>query len=605
MLSPQPSPSKPAESSFEYDKEKRRIDQLIGQWHEEIEATNFRRDARKKEVNVSELQTQGKIPADGTFIARRIIDRNIRFEKPELAAYLEQSPRLVLFKSLSDPTRDTIPLADWFTLGMRYKGWAEPWHRLIDATCLHGAAPMEVRYDASKPFNLALEYTPREFLIYPRKVRKSLQKCEMILRVYEYLPNELEDAVKAYDFDEAVVKKLIQNCKETSREIPIKVYKVFRKKEGIIYVAWYSPDADGAHWLKNPEPLSMGIIDPNTGKSNPVSMFPFFLYLYEFTEEEEPLHVKGRAARDLSDQDAMTHLWTSLVNGTTRAADLFGSYKNDPVNPEGQESRPIKGGTIQGKEVEYFQPAYPDPMILQVAQALSTENMQAAGKVDYAAQNREDSRKTATEINSAKDQSQRLSSINIIPLATVLTDVYTFCWNLVQQQVQISMTLPPGAGLVDIPQHIDPVSWTDNYELAPAGDVEVIKRAEKISNLQQDLPLFANTPIYMDLVSKYLELRFPDEAMAWKAKLQSADLAAVVQQLLAVMSNVPVEVFPPEQQQQIQEIMQNATAAITVQAGPQPMANGPGNQGSAQPPANPSQSSLSPSTSPIKGTANG
>lgn len=594
------SPSKP--ELFSYDKEKIRIDQLIGQWSEEDSAIKFRREARKKEVNVVEEQSKGTIGADETFIARRIIDRNIRLEKPELVAYLEQSPRIVLFKSLSEPARDTIPLADWFTLGMRYRGWAEPWHRVIDATCLHGAAAMEVRYDVSRPFNIALEYTPREALIYPKKLKKSLQKCEMILRVYEYLPNELEDAVKAYGFNAEVVKRLCEAQKENNRELPLKVYKVFRKKDGIIYIGWYSVESKEQTWLKEPEPLTFGLVD-ESGKPKPVTVFPFFMYIYEFTEEETILDIKGRAAKDLADQDAMSHLWTAIVNGTTRAADVQACYKNDAANPDGQETKPLKRGMIQGKEIEYYNAPYPDPLILSVVSALSTENLQSAGKVDYAAQNREDSRKTATEINSAKDQSQRLSSVNILPLAATITEVYAFVWLLVKDQILTSLK-DPDAPLIPVPTHIEVTNWTDNYELAPAGDVEVLKRAEKVNNLQQDMPMFVNTPVYADLLSKYLELRFPDEAMAWKAKLAQPDPLPILQGFIEVLSSIQMDKFSPAQQEQIQTLMQNAVA-LGNQTGAPPVASGPNNAPAPQPSASESGSGLSPSTSPIKNGPNG
>ena len=595
------SPSKPV--SFDYAKEKIRIDQLIGQWAAEADLVKHRREVRKKEVNVTEEQQKGTIPANGTFIARRIIDRNIRLEKPQLVAYLEQSPRTVLFKSLSNPTTDTIPLADWFTLGVRYRNWAEPWHRVIDSTCLHGCGWIEIRYDADKPFNISLEYTPRESLIFPAKLRKSLQKCEMVLRCYEYLPNELEDAVEAYKFNGEVVKRLVDAQRDAKREEPIKVYKVLKKKDGIVYVGWYAQDIGAETWLKTPEPLSFGLIGED-GQLAPVAFFPYVAYLYEFTEEEEFLSVKGRAAKDLADQDALSQLWTGIVNGTTSASEIQASYVNDPANPAGQENEPIKSGVINNREVKHWQAQYPDPMILTVAQALSTENLQSAGKVDYAAQNRVDSRKTATEINSAKAQSQQLSSVNIVPLATAITEVYTYVWHIVQQQVIYSLA-NPDAPLIDIPQHIAPKFWTDRYELAPAGDVEVIKRAEKMTNLQQDMPLFAGTPVYMDLLVKYLELRFPDEAALWKAKLQAVDPNQVIQQLLAILSQVPMNVFPPEQQQQIQSVMENATTAVGVSSPASAMAQGRPNPNSNQTSASEGGSPLSPSTSPLKGGPNG
>jgi hypothetical protein len=362
-MPPTASPSKAA--PFDYSKEKTRIDQLIGQWSEEKDHIKFRRESRKKEINVTEEQQKGTIPANGTFIARRIIDRNIRLEKPELVAYLEQTPRTVLFKSLSQPTVDTVPLADWFTLGVRYRGWAEAWHRTIDSTCLHGCGWIELRYDMEKPFNISLEYTPREYLIFPAKLRKSLQKCERILRCYEYLPNELEDAVEAYGFNRQVVNSLCESQKEAKREDPIKVYKVFTKKDGVVYVSWYADQGKEDTWLKSPEPLTFGLPGADD-KLQPVGFFPFVAYLYEFIEEEEFLQVKGRAAKDLADQDALSQLWTGVVNGTTTASEIQASYVNDPANPAGQENTVIKGGIISNREVKHWQAAYPDPFILQL-----------------------------------------------------------------------------------------------------------------------------------------------------------------------------------------------------------------------------------------------
>jgi len=598
-MPPTASPSKAA--PFDYSKEKTRIDQLIGQWSEEKDHIKFRRESRKKEINVTEEQQKGTIPANGTFIARRIIDRNIRLEKPELVAYLEQTPRTVLFKSLSQPTVDTVPLADWFTLGVRYRGWAEAWHRTIDSTCLHGCGWIELRYDMEKPFNISLEYTPREYLIFPAKLRKSLQKCERILRCYEYLPNELEDAVEAYGFNRQVVNSLCESQKEAKREDPIKVYKVFTKKDGVVYVSWYADQGKDDTWLKAPEPLTFGLPGADD-KLQPVGFFPFVAYLYEFIEEEEFLQVKGRAAKDLADQDALSQLWTGVVNGTTTASEIQASYVNDPANPAGTENTVIKGGIISNREVKHWQAAYPDPFILTVAQALSTENLQSAGKVDYAAQNRQDSRKTATEINSARDQSQRLSSVNIVPLATAVTEIYTYVWNIVQQQVQYSLANPEKA-LIAVPEQIDPAFWADKFELSPAGDVEVIKRAEKMANLQQDMELFQGTPVYIDLLSKYLELRFPDEAARWVAKLQEVDPAVIVQQLMAIISQVPVNVFPPEQQQEIQTVMQNASAAIGIQSPASSVDDGRANQATGTSPPTAGESPLNPSTSPLKGSA--
>lgn len=560
-------------SEFDLAKEVLKIGALISQWSDEPELVKKRREVRKKEYNVNEMRTDGIIEADETYIARRIIDRNITREKPEFLSYIEASPRLVLFKSKSNPSVDTIALADWFALGMRYRGWNEAWHRAFDACRLHGASFIEVRADKTQPFNLILEYTPREFLIFPKKVRRSIQRCERILRKYEYLPNELENAIEEYGFDKDVVTKLTESAKDLNRDEPICVYKAFLKKDGLIWTAWYAESCKDK-WLRAPEPLYLGEV--SQGGLVQSTKFPFVCILFEYTEEEEILNCKGRAARDLADQDALSDIWSAMVNGTKRAARLQASRVNGP-NAEGAQAEVIEGNKIMPYQVDYYQAAYPDPMILQVAQQLGVENQQSAGQVDYAVVNRKDSRKTATELSMAQQQSSQLSSVTITPVANAEVEVYEMCWEVVQSQVL--------AGIIPKPDHLAIEMFSDNYVLAPAGDAEVIKRAEKIANLQQDIPLFAGTPIYNDIITKYLELRFPDEAMSLKEKLASTNLLPVVQQLLSVLQAVPIDNLTPEQQQALQSIMQNAQSAINASGtpgGPQGMA--PARSNAAAPP---------------------
>lgn len=97
--------------------------------------------------------------------------------------------------------------------------------------------------------------------------------------------------------------------------------------------------------------------------------------------------------------------------------------------------------------------------------------------------------------------------------------------------------------------------------------------------------MFAGTPIYTEIITKYLELRFPDEAMSLKEKLSSTNLLPVVQQLLSVLQAVPTDTLTPEQQQALQSIMQNAQSAINasgIPGGPQGMA--PARSNAAAPP---------------------
>jgi hypothetical protein len=102
-----------------------------------------------------------------------------------------------------------------------------------------------------------------------------------------------------------------------------------------------------------------------------------------------------------------------------------------------------------------------------------------------------------------------------------------------------------------------------------------------------DLPLFAGSPIQQDLMIKYLELRFPEDAPALTAKLQQPDLAGVVSTLIQIIQSAPMNVSP-EQRQQIDAIVQNATqvlGAAGVPAGAQPMAGVNGDPNTAPQPA--------------------
>ena len=584
-------------SGFDFAKELKQVDSLLSQWKED-ERVADRRRLRKKEVNVQEMRSKKEIEADEIYVARRVIDSNIAKEKPEFVQYIEGTPRLVLFKSKTNPERDNIALSDWFSRGMKYEGWNIPWHRLFDAVRLHGAAPIEIKIDADKPFNLSLEYTPREFLIFPEKLRCDIQKCERIARKYEYLPNELEGMVDEYDFNEAAVKELVEKQKDTSRDEPIEVYKVFCKKDGVVYTYWYSEQIRDK-WLKDPEEYHLGEVTVQINKATgqpelipiPATNFPFVFCLFEYTEEEEILNCKGRAARDIADQDALSNLWTAMVNGTNRAARLQGSLINGPNN-EGAQTEPIVGNQIYTKQVDFFQAAYPDPIILQVAQQLGVENLQSSGKVDYAVTNRKDSRKTAKELTLAEDQSIKLSSVNITPTSNTIVEVYSMVWLIVQSQILASAIEQTKVKLISAPPNIPLETFQDDYILAAAGDAEVIKRAEKIANLATDLPLFSNTPLYPLVLSKYLELRFPDEAEAWKAKLESTNLVPIVQQLVQALSAVPTDNLTPEQQQALQSMIENATTAINaagVPGGTQSMAPGqpnpPANQGPPPPQA--------------------
>lgn len=549
--------NEPAQSNTtqDFDKFKVRVNEIEAEWgRNEKTAIDSRREVRRFDNNTEALQNSGELAANETKIPRRVIHGNIMREKPSYAAYIEQSTRLVLFKSKSQPDLETGPLADWFTAGMRYTGWNTPWHATIDGMLLHGGAFIEVRLDSTKPFGIALEAVPRDALIFPCKTRKSIQRVEMILRVYEYMPAELEQMVKTSGFNAIEVERLLEKSKDKERQTPVKVYRVFMKRDGVVLDAWHTDQAQT--YLRAPEPVNMF---PQRGPDGQITVgqaltiYPFFFAQYEIIEDELLINVKGRAALDLADQDALTELWSSVVNGSKNASQIYASRKLNPANPEGNAAAQLTPGKASPDELNFYSPNFPPADLLTVAQALTTENMSGIGQVDFAANNRQDSRKTAREIAAATQQAGLLSGVRLVPFSNCIRETYDFVWQVLQWLVSINAVQPP--------EHLRQMVASDYY-VFPAGDTEVIQRAEKLAALQSFYTVVAPTPIGPMVLQKIIELQFPIEAPKWNLALQQPDLRPVVGQLAQILAALPTESMPPQTAQQIQTILQHVQSVL-------------------------------------------
>jgi hypothetical protein len=325
------------------------------------------------------------------------------------------------------------------------------------------------------------------------------------------------------------------------------------KKKGSVHDAWYTDNAQS--YLRAPEPVNMFPIKQadEVTMAAPLTIYPFFFAQYEIIEDELLLNVKGRAALDLADQDALTGLWSSVVNGSFNASQIFASRRINPANPEGSAAAIIAPGKVSPEELNYHAPNFPPSDLLQVAQSLVTENLSSIGQVDFAVSNRQDSRKTAREIQAAGQQAGLLSGVKLVPFANVIREVYDFVWTLVQHFASINA--------VQVPETVKPFIDRDYY-VFPAGDTEVIQRAEKLAALKAFYPVVAATPIGALVLQKIIELEVPHEAPRWNAALAQPDLRPIVAQLGQVLAAIPPESMPPETAQQIQAILANAQSVL-------------------------------------------
>jgi hypothetical protein len=162
-----------------------------------------------------------------------------------------------------------------------------------------------------------------------------------------------------------------------------------------------------------------------------------------------------------------------------------------------------------------------------------SQNAQEQSQVNYAAMNRKDSRKTATEIQAASSEAQMLSSTQVSLFSIALKDVYDICWRVYQSRV-IAGALRPSASLDLFLNHV--------YNIKPAGDVDVIERAEKAQKMMQAWPVVAQTGLASTFLQNMMRLMFPDEGESYAQMLQTSDQKnAVIQQLMQVVNALIVD----------------------------------------------------------------
>jgi len=568
----------------------KRANSIIAGWRgDEMEKIRIRRDARKNVINVNQLRQDNKILSDETQIPDRTIDYNVRTQKAQYVQYLEGSRRNLIFgvhPSFPLDERDEVSkLEDNFTQGMRYNRWKSPWFKCFDSTCLHGANFVEVIFDPSKPFNCAVDYIRREDLQFPENLT-NIQSAELILRRYKSTMTEIEGMAKAFGFNLAGVQSLkqISDGMSSTDERMYEIYKAYYKQSGIVWTAWYS-EQFGQEWLSTPKKLDLGIKDldkaalevmtsqgtnpsqviPQLAQTKDITFYPVFALKYDEVEDEVILNVPGRAALDLQTQEAITHLFSANVNGNVRASGLYASPvpSNDGVPPTDRVIATLQHGKVVDRPLSFFQMDYPSPGLLTAIQALRVSNQSQMGQTDFAALTRQDTEKTATEIQAAQAQKASLSSMQVNLLATVITDVYSLCWEIARWQTMLGLCrgplVPPGQ---DPALTIKLLNYP--YVFSAAGDVEVIQRAEKKQSLREIWQIMKDTPAAQSVLEYILELYFPDEADNWINDLK-APTNQVIEALVGIITTAIQEQrlqVSPDELQSIAGILTTAQSMV-------------------------------------------
>lgn len=548
--------------TFDYSHEKK-VFQTVATDHEaEVTAVARRRWVRKNRISLKEARDKGQVLPDEMIIPDRTIDSNIRIEKSPYAKYIEGSTTVLSFEDPSYPDQNLMPLAAWHAGIARHGNWKLPHFLAHDALLLHGAAYMEVVYDESVPSHSRREYIRREDLIFPKGTR-DFQSCGRVYVRHETTKANLNTLTNKFKFDKTQVEKIKAAVKDSTQSIEI--FKAFMRNEedGVLYVAWFADEKFAcSDYLKKPELAQLGLftVVNNELVPEPLTKIPIFIFPYHVEEDEEILDIQGRAALDIHVQDCLQSMWSGTTNGVTRASRFFPTRKPPLPGqevPRSSEAPILQHGTIFDGDIDIFQPSWPNSIAVMAAQSLSARKSQEIGATDYAAGNRQDTRKTATELKMAQQQADDLSGPNVSLYSLCMLDMELLGWRIVRSGILVEdfNKVPFENRRFKYPQTIPAqVILSPTLNVAMAADMQVVRRAQRQSRFLEHWPIVAETPYAIPYLETFLQETFPEEFPLWKQSIGQTDqrvgnMTQLLQNALQYLQQMPPQALPPEQHQ--------------------------------------------------------
>lgn len=599
---------------MEFTTYRTKLNSLVEDWTAEVRETERRRKIRKIEIDIDQLRASGKLKADETLIGVRVIDENIKKEQPIFVNYLTQSRRLAVFDCRSNPSLTGIEVLEQeFTKGMSYDGMLKNLFKTIDGAECHGWDSVEITYDPSKPLKCGIEHCGHENLLFPVDA-KDIQACEFIMRRFKLTVSQLKRFVRKHGFDAQAVDKAIESEQARTNTIPknIEVFKTFIKHEDIVYVGWCCVDKNIDKWLKAPTPLSLGrkeekqrtVMVPKTVQTAdeltglpmqisvqmpevqtyyedlPEEQYPLKIYVYSESEEQTITEQKGRVFFDLPWQEAQIALRSLFINGAMRASNIYASPKqrSDTGGMPRRMDLTLEPGCVT-EPMEFWGPPYPDPSILVAADSLDTRKSAEMGQMAAAVINRDDSRKTATELNKAESEQGKLNSVSMMLFSGFLRGVWGVSWYIVQNQAMYNPEVivapfkvegPEGSKTINNPELIAQV-----YDIKPAGDIDVVRRAERIEKRFTLLPIIQpfGGEMYFEFVRDLIREMLPEDADKY-IRLLGTDQqkTQIIQALAAMLKEVVTDEngqLKPEYQEFAPQLQQMAQIGQQLMAGGQ------------------------------------
>ena len=489
------------------------------------------RNSRKLDIDIDSERSDGHLDEDEFLVPAHIIDTNIWREQSKYVAYVTGSRRSAIFTSITEPTTATGELERDFTDKTRYSGWQVPLFKIIDGMQLHGYSVAEVQFDEDMPGHFAVEAVNYEDFGFPEDTR-DIQACEMLVHRHYFTAIQLLDMVEVDDFNEDIIDRLVEDHGQAPEvESLYQVEKVLFKHDNKVHVAW-SCNAKCDDWLRDPRPLYLGRRDGEMLQDE--TQYPYVVFPYNIQEDSAVQNATGRAFADRTTQETITSLMSSFVTAHRRAANFYFAKDNeDPNNTNVQTSVRFQNGALIDANIKQFQLRPPDTSMIGAIQSLMSQNAQEQSQINYAAMNRQDSRKTATEIQAASSEAQMLSSTQVSLFSIALKDVYEWCWRIYQSRV-IAGVIRPAASLDMYLNH--------EFNIKPAGDVDVIERQEKSQKMMQAWGVVSQTALAPVFLQNMMRLMFPDEGESYAEMLQVGnEKDQLLQQLMQIINSLIID----------------------------------------------------------------
>lgn len=520
---------------------------------------------RAHELTTAEARQQGVILKDEIYLGMRVIDNNIIRSLPTYVRHLEKSNRQLAFISVDSASSNTA-LEEWFTKLVRYNGWQDPIYQAVDSSETHGYGVVQVVDNEASSSGFRIDYVANADFIFPLSM-ENLQTSLFVMRRYTLNALELDHYATAYSFDPDRYKELKERVAAGTANATTVIYHCFSKVKGQVVCCWLADSGtlllrDWYEFFDGRRPRAL----PDGTPSDEVvaTEYPFFMLRNELTCRKRVLDLRGRGAKDAANQAGQTSLVMALVNGLNRSSGLYVAKKEAGGSTSTVELE-LSHGKLVNTPVEFYTPPAPPTAMLSVAQYLNVAASSQAGQVDYAAQNRNDTRKTATEVQAALNESEQFSSIDTLLFSRFCTDVYSYIYYRVRYNVLRGTLRCDNMAVIQALQL--------EYNIRAAGDIDFVEREQKIQRMMQFWPVISgNQQLAAVFLEELLNLAFPNEAPRLIQAARGPDRAALTNGLVGILKEV-IPLVPPgaidnDHMAQIQQLLNAAQPQPNTPAGP-------------------------------------